>query len=43
VIVQDGAQIGELCVLTIPGLIRGEVRSRTYLHPAFSEPIKIFG
>ncbi len=43
VIVAEGAEIGTLCVLGVPGLVRGEVRSRTYLHPAFSSPIRIFG
>ena len=43
VIVAEHAEIGELCVLAVPGLVRGQVRSRTYFHPAFSTSIRIFG
>jgi len=41
VVVAGGIEVGALCLLGVPGLIRRPVEDRTYFHPAFQEPIRI--
>jgi UDP-3-O-[3-hydroxymyristoyl] glucosamine N-acyltransferase len=43
VVIADGAEIGALCVLGIPQLVAGPLPARTFFHPAFHEPIRVFG
>jgi len=42
VVVADGVDIGDLCVLDVPGVYRANVPARTFYNPMFQEPIRVF-
>lgn len=42
VVIPIGTEIGDSCVLAVPGIVRGPIAARTYLHPFFAEPIRVF-
>lgn len=43
VVIADAVEVGSLCVLAVPGLVRLTIEDRTYLHPAFPDQIRILG